>query len=92
MYLEITTPEEILLSSEVTSVSVPGVNGTFQILDNHAPIIATLQEGNLKINGQVDLDKKIEGKFTRDENNHLIFPIKGGVVETKENKTIVLVD
>lgn len=92
MYLEIVTPEEVLLSSEVTSVTVPGVNGAFQMLDHHAPIVSILQEGNVKVEGNATLTKKAEAKFTRDQNNHLIFPIKGGVVEMKDNKAIVLVD
>lgn len=92
MYLEIVSPEEVLLSSEVTSVTVPGVEGSFQILDNHAPIVSILQEGDVKIDGNVALEGKIEKKFSRDQNNHLIFPIKGGVVEMKDDKAIILVD
>ena len=39
MYLEIISPEAVLFRGEVTSVSVPGLNGYFQMLDNHAPIV-----------------------------------------------------
>lgn len=92
MQLEIVTPEEVLLSGEVKSVTVPGVNGAFQILDNHAPIISLLQEGYVKIDGDVTLEDRIEKKFSRDENRHLQIKVKGGVVEMKENKAIVLVD
>ena len=42
MYLEIVTPEETLYSGEVESVSVPGIDGDFQMLDNHAPIVSLL--------------------------------------------------
>ena len=92
MHLEIVTPEEILLSCEVTSVVVPGVNGAFEMLDNHAPIVSLLQEGDVKIQGDVVLEERIEQKFTRDENKHLRIKIKGGVVEMKDNKAIVLID
>ena len=49
MYLEIVSPEATLFSSEVDSVSVPGVNGEFQMLNNHAPIVSLLREGTVKI-------------------------------------------
>jgi F-type H+-transporting ATPase subunit beta len=49
MFLEIVTPEAILFSSEVDSLSVPGVNGEFQMLNNHAPVVSILQEGTVKI-------------------------------------------
>ena len=92
MHLEIVTPEEILLSSEVKSVVVPGVMDNFQIMNNHAPIVSLLEEGYVKIDGNVTLDKKNEQKFSRDQNSHLRIKIKGGVVEMKDNKVIVLVD
>ena len=48
MYLEIVSPEATLFSGEVTSVTVPGVNGEFQMLENHAPIVSLLQAGKVK--------------------------------------------
>ena len=45
MYLEIVTPEASLVSGEVNSVTVPGVDGPFQMLNNHAPIVSLLGEG-----------------------------------------------
>ena len=49
MFLEIVTPEAILFSSEVDSFSVPGINGEFQMLNNHAPVVSILREGTVKI-------------------------------------------
>ena len=48
MQLEIVSPEAQLFSGEVSSVTVPGASGSFQILNNHAPIVSTLVEGALK--------------------------------------------
>ena len=53
MYLEIVTPEAVLFSGEVTSVTVPGVNGEFQMLDNHAPIVSTLKDGEIRIESKI---------------------------------------
>lgn len=92
MHLEIVTPEEILLSGEVRSVVVPGVDGSFELLDNHAPIVSLLQEGFVQIQGDLRLEERIERKFARDTNNNLRIKIKGGVVEMKDSKAIVLVD
>jgi F-type H+-transporting ATPase subunit epsilon len=92
MHLEIVTPEEVLLSGEVNSVSVPGVMGSFQMLDGHAPIVSLLEEGEVKVNVGTKLENFSEDKFSRDKENNLKINIKGGVVEMKDNKTIVLVD
>ena len=96
MYLEIVTPEAVLLSSEVDSVSVPGVEGEFQMLNNHAPIVSILGKGTIKVytHSTVVDTKKISSKFSRDtaDNKILLLPVDGGVVEMKDNKVIVLAD
>ncbi|MCC6385519.1 MAG: ATP synthase F1 subunit epsilon [Bacteroidia bacterium] len=75
MFLEIISPEKKLFSGEVTSVTVPGSSGTFQILNNHAAIISTLQQGTVSI-------ETAEGKKQ--------FEVTGGVVEVLKNKIVVL--
>ena len=49
MKLEVITPESNLYAGEAVSVSLPGVDGFFQILNNHAPIISTLKAGEMKV-------------------------------------------
>jgi hypothetical protein len=49
MLLEILSPEASLFKGEITSVSVPGLDGSFQILNNHAPIVSLLQKGTVSI-------------------------------------------
>ena len=49
MLLEVVSPEATLFSGEVNSVAVPGTNGAFQMLDNHAPIVSLLGPGKVKI-------------------------------------------
>jgi len=51
MILEIVTPEATLLHTDVDLISVPGVNGEFQMLNNHAPIVSLLVEGNVRFKG-----------------------------------------
>jgi len=50
--LKIVSPEKVEFSGEVTSVKVPGTTGSFEILNNHAPIISTLQKGIVEYSGQ----------------------------------------
>jgi len=49
--LKIVSPEKVEFSGEVTSVKVPGTTGSFEILNNHAPIISTLQKGIVEYDG-----------------------------------------
>lgn len=92
MYLEIVTPEQVLLESEVNSVSVPGVEGEFQILDHHASIVSVLEKGKLKIGGSFQIDEDVRDKFSKDGNGHTILLIEGGILEMKDNKAVVLAD
>ncbi len=92
MYLEIVSPEATLFAGEVTSVTVPGINGEFQMLKDHAPIVSLLQEGNVQIEGNVSIDEAYESRFSKNENGKTILPISSGTIEMKDNKVIVLAD
>jgi F-type H+-transporting ATPase subunit epsilon len=76
MIVEILTPDKTLFSGEADVVTLPGAQGSFQILKNHAPMIANLSKGILSI-------KSAEGKQQ--------FDVNGGLVEVLKNKVIVLV-
>lgn len=78
MKLEIITPEKKLYSGDVTAVKLPGADGSFGILNNHAPIIASLKKGTVKV---TEASNKIEN-----------FEINGGVVEVQNNNIIVLAE
>ncbi|AUC83110.1 F0F1 ATP synthase subunit epsilon [Lacinutrix sp. Bg11-31] len=97
MYLEIVSPEATLFSSEVDAVTVPGINGEFQMLSNHAAIVAVLAEGTVKINTHSqshlvfdDLHASVVPHF--DDNKVLTVKIKSGTLEMKDNKAIILAD
>lgn len=92
MYLEIVSPEATLFSGEVTSVSAPGVNGEFEMLKNHAPIVSLLKEGFVKISGSIELEKEVEDKFTKGDKGITLLKINSGTLELKDNKVIVLAD
>lgn len=92
MYLEIVTPEATLFTGEVESVAVPGVNGEFEMLNNHSPIVSILKEGHVKIFGDVDLDEEFEEKFIKGKDRGVWLAINSGTIELKGNKIIVLAD
>lgn len=78
MNIEIITPDKNLYEGEVTFASFPGTDGSFGVMNNHAPLITTLRPGTIKV---------VEG-----DNNEVIFDVKGGVVEVMKNKIIVLAE
>lgn len=93
MILEIVSPEATLFKGEVTSVAVPGINGEFQMLNNHAPIVSILTKGNVKINAsQFVIDPAHEAKFTKVNQQNYSLPIQSGTIEMKDNKVIILAD
>ncbi|WP_417884832.1 F0F1 ATP synthase subunit epsilon [Zunongwangia sp.] len=93
MYLEIVTPEAMVFQADVDAVKVPGINGEFQMLNNHAPIVSTLTDGTVKINlasASTEIEK-LSSDF-KQEGKELFYDIKGGVLEMKDNKAIILAD
>ncbi|MGB5942157.1 MAG: hypothetical protein WBG71_04695 [Leeuwenhoekiella sp.] len=93
MHVEIVSPEATLYSGDATSVTVPGVDGQFQMLDNHAPIVALLEEGTVKIKGDIKINKAFQNKFQKGkEAGEMLLLIQSGTVEMNDNKLIVLVE
>jgi F-type H+-transporting ATPase subunit epsilon len=76
--LEIVTPKKIVFSGDVISFSAPGVAGGFQVLKSHAPLLANIAIGEVKLIDQ-------EGAETR-------FATSGGFVEVHDNKVIMLAE
>lgn len=78
MLLEILTPEKKLFSGDVQGVQLPGIDGLFEVLDKHAPLVSALGVGNVKV----------LFKGTASES----YSIQGGFVEVINNKATVLVE
>ncbi len=92
MFLEIVTPEAVIFNSNVDSVAVPGINGEFQMLNNHAPIVSLLASGTIKISGStIDIDEDFQDQFTKVDEVHTL-SISGGTIEMRDNKVIILAD
>lgn len=79
MTLEILTPEKKLFSGEVYGVQMPGISGSFEVLEKHAPLVSALKAGRVKV--------------LRDRQHHEAhYEIQGGFVEVLNNKVTVLVE
>ncbi|MBS1585776.1 MAG: ATP synthase F1 subunit epsilon [Bacteroidetes bacterium] len=78
MQLEILTPEHKVFSGNVYGIQLPGTEGSFEILENHAPMIASLGKGKMKI--------------LKDKNNTELYEINSGFVEVLNNHASVLIE
>lgn len=77
MYIEIITPDKKVFEGEVDSATFPGSDGSFQVLNDHAPLISALGKGPVTYK-----NKSGEHKVNVD----------GGVVEVLNNKITVLAE
>jgi len=78
MVLEILTPERKLFSGDVFGVQLPGIDGLFEVLDKHAPLVSALKAGKLKI--------------LKDKSSTASYTMQSGFAEVLNNKTTVLVE
>lgn len=77
MHLEIITPEKKIFEGEVSVATFPGADGSFQVLNNHAPLVSLLKDGVVEYKSK-ELSEQIR--------------ITGGVVEVLKDKVILLAD
>lgn len=76
MKVNIISPEKLVYQGEVTLLQLPGIDGLFQILNNHAAIISVLSKGKIRL-------------VTKDE--ELFIPINSGVIECSNNIIQILI-
>ncbi len=77
MFLELITPDEKIFDGEVESAILPGSEGYFQVLNNHAPLISSLGKGDLKL---------------KQKKKEIIYEVEGGTVEVLNNVVTVLAE
>jgi F-type H+-transporting ATPase subunit epsilon len=78
--VEIITPDSTIFTGDnVTLVQLPGIDGSFEVMNNHAPLISVLRKGKIKV-------------IVKGEKVEQFFDIKGGVIEVLNNKVLVLAE
>jgi F-type H+-transporting ATPase subunit epsilon len=75
MQIELLTPDKVLFSGEAISIKLPGSKGEFEVLNDHAPLVSSLDAGDIRIR-------------TAEGDQH--FMVKGGVVEVTKDKVVIL--
>lgn len=78
MRLEIITPDKEIFKGEAELVQMPGLDGLFEVLKNHAPLLAALKKGKVKVEN--------------DKNETTFFEINGGIVEVVNGKVLILAE
>jgi F-type H+-transporting ATPase subunit epsilon len=83
MVVEIITPDSVIFTGDnVQLIQLPGIDGSFEVLNRHAPLISVLKKGKIKVINKGEKGGKEE----------LFFEIKGGVIEVLNNKVLVLAE
>jgi F-type H+-transporting ATPase subunit epsilon len=77
MTLDIITPDRKVFSGEATSITFPGSEGQFQVLNDHAPLVSTLDRGPIVV---------------QSASGQQVFNVDGGVVEVLQNNVLVLAE
>jgi F-type H+-transporting ATPase subunit epsilon len=78
MKVQIITPDKTLFEGEADLVQLPGLDGSFELMKNHAPLISALKKGRVKIKSN--------------EEKEQFFDIRGGVIEVIKNKVLILAE
>jgi len=78
MYLEILSPGKTVFSGDIKLIKIPGSGGSFEVMNNHAPIVSTLDTGDVRV--------------VIDDDTIKMFSIGGGVIQVVSNKIIVLAE
>ncbi len=80
MRVEIITPDSTIFEGDnVALIQLPGIDGSFEVLSNHAPLISVLKKGRIKL-------------VNKGEKEERFFEINGGVIEVLSNKVLVLAE
>jgi len=77
MQIIVLTPDQKFFEGEIKSVKVPGVNGQFEILDHHAPLVSALTKGSVRLREASGTDQ--------------VFSIEKGFIEVLNNEISLLV-
>ena len=86
LQVDIVTPDEHAYQGSANGVRVPGVEGSFEVRKDHAPLIAALGIGPLVVK------TKDAHEYADMHNDRIVFATSGGFLEIVENKVTVLAE
>ena len=76
--IRVVTPERTVLTDEATSLVAPGIEGSFGVLPNHAPLLSELVPGEMR--------------FRRNSSEEVRIALGGGFLQVFENQVTILAD
>ena len=96
MNISILTPDKEIFHGKIVSVKVPGSMGQFQVLNNHAPIVSSLEKGQIELvtdAGEYKYFEEESGtiKTESQPGKKINFQIAGGFIEVLNNEISLLV-
>lgn len=96
MNITVLTPDKQIFEGAIQSVKVPGTQGEFQVLNNHAPIVSSLEGGKITIvtaNGEYRYYDKEAGEVTtaNEAGKAITYIVEGGFIEVLNNEVNLLV-
>lgn len=93
MNIKILTPESVVFEGDVDSVLLPGSNGDFHIMKNHAAIVSSLKNGKIKLfTNSIPQEFEDNFKMENEKDSVFSFKVKSGVIEFSNNKGIILAE
>lgn len=97
MNISVLTPDKEVFVGTIQSVKVPGVNGEFQVLHNHAPVVSALNGGRVSMvtssgNHRVFNDETGNVETVTDAGKEVTFSIEKGFIEVLNNNIALLVE
>jgi F-type H+-transporting ATPase subunit epsilon len=95
MNITVLTPDREIFNGRIESIKVPGVNGEFQVLKNHAPIVSALEKGKVTIVTSTGVHRYFDqesGEIMEEENagKRLVYNVNGGYIEVLNNEVSLL--
>lgn len=95
MNITVLTPDREIFNGRIKSIKVPGVNGEFQVLKNHAPIVSALEKGKVTIVTSTGVHRYFDqesGEIMEEENagKRLVYNVNGGYIEVLNNEVSLL--
>lgn len=95
MNITVLTPDREIFNGRIESIKVPGVNGEFQVLKNHAPIVSALEKGKVTIVTSTGVHRYFDqesGQIMEEENagKRLVYNVNGGYIEVLNNEVSLL--
>jgi len=92
MLLEIVSPDNLIFKGNSNLITLPGKNGGFQVLENHASLLSILKKGTVFFKTKDKVDEKQKSTLFAVDDETFSIPISSGIIEFTNNKAVLLIE